>query len=122
MYYRAEVRLTAADVGKRIVLRWRRPASGGRDEEADGLGVLEAVGLEYRTTAVSRDCSLWRRLLCGDLVFAGESAEDLFSPDPVLGEVDLRWPGVSLTRCELAKGAVRPGGVVVQDVFGQHLA
>ena len=43
MYYRAEVRLTVADVGKRIVLRWRRPASGGRDEVADVLGMLEAA-------------------------------------------------------------------------------
>lgn len=41
--YRAEVRLTVADVGKRIVLRWRRPASGGRDEVADVLGMLEAA-------------------------------------------------------------------------------
>ena len=43
LYYRAEVRLTVADVGKRIVLRWRRPASGGRDEVADVLGMLEAA-------------------------------------------------------------------------------
>ena len=61
-------------------------------------------------------------LSSGDLVLARESAEDLFSPDPVLGEVELRWPGVSLVRCELAKGAVRPGDVVMQEVFGQHLA
>jgi len=46
----------------------------------------------------------------------------LFSSDPVLGEVDLRWPGVSLVRCELTKGAVRPGGVVMHEVFSQHLA
>ena len=51
-----------------------------------------------------------------------ESAEDLFSADPVLGEVDLRWPGVSLSRCELAEGTVRPGGVVVAQVLGQHPA
>ncbi|HCU96484.1 MAG TPA: hypothetical protein DHU96_28705 [Actinobacteria bacterium] len=36
----------------------------------------------------------------GDLVFVREPAEDLFSADPVLGEVDLRWPGGSLSRCE----------------------
>jgi hypothetical protein len=36
-----------------------------------------------------------------------ESAEDLFSVDPVLGEVDLRWPGAGLSRRELAEGAVR---------------
>src|ERR1017187_3684681 len=58
----------------------------------------------------------------GDLVFVCESAGDLFSSDPVLGEVDLRWPGVSLSRCELAEGTVRPAGVVVQQVFGQHPA
>ena len=51
-----------------------------------------------------------------------EPAEDLFPADPVLGEVDLRWPGGSLSRCELAKGTVRPGRVVVPQVFGQHLA
>ena len=34
------VRLTPADVGQRVVIRWRRPAPGG-DEIADVLGVLE---------------------------------------------------------------------------------
>ena len=58
----------------------------------------------------------------GDLVFVYESAEDLFPVDPVLGEVDLRRPGASLSGCELAEGTVRPGGVVVAQVFGQHLA
>ena len=59
----------------------------------------------------------------GDLVLVRESAEDLFSADPVFGEVGrLRRPGVSLTRCELAEGTVRPGGVVVQQVLGQHLS
>src|ERR1017187_5377663 len=57
----------------------------------------------------------------GDLVFVYESAEDLFPADPVLGEVDLRWPGVGLSRCELAEGTVRPGGVVMPQVFGQSL-
>ena len=46
-----------------------------------------------------------------------KSAEDLFSADPVLGEIDFRgWPGMSLSRGELAEGAVRPGGVVVITV------
>src|SRR6266516_6791781 len=58
----------------------------------------------------------------GDLVLVRETAEDLFPADPVLGEVDLRWPGASLSRCELAKGSVRPGCVVVQQVFGQYSA
>jgi hypothetical protein len=54
----------------------------------------------------------------GDLVFVGESTEDLFPADSMLGEVDLRWPGVSLSRCELAEGAVRAGGVVVPQILG----
>ena len=57
-----------------------------------------------------------------DLVLVRESAEDLFPADPVLGEVDLRWPGAGLSGCELAEGAVRPGGVVMLKVFGQYLA
>jgi hypothetical protein len=52
----------------------------------------------------------------------GESAEDLFSADLVLGEVNLRWLGGSLGWRELAEGTVRPGGVVVPQVLGQHLA
>ena len=41
--YRLEVRLSAADVGSRVVIRWRRPAGDG-DEIADVLGVLAAAG------------------------------------------------------------------------------
>jgi hypothetical protein len=53
----------------------------------------------------------------------GESAGDLFPADRVLSEVDrLRWLGVGLSRCELAEGTVRPGGVVMRQVFGQHPA
>lgn len=40
--YVLELRLTAADVGSRVVIRWRRPASRG-DEIADVLGLLEAA-------------------------------------------------------------------------------
>src|SRR6266705_405486 len=58
----------------------------------------------------------------GDLVLVRESAEDLFSADRVVGEIDFRWPRVSSSRCELAKATVRPGGVVVPQVLGQHLA
>ena len=58
----------------------------------------------------------------GDLVLARKPADDLLSADPVLGEVDLRWPGVSLNRCELAEGTVRLGCVVVAQVPGQHPA
>lgn len=41
--FRLQVRLTGSDVGKRAVIRWRRPAGGSREEIADVLGVLEAA-------------------------------------------------------------------------------
>lgn len=42
MRYCLEVRLSAADVGSRVVIRWRRPAGDG-DEIVDVLGVLAAA-------------------------------------------------------------------------------
>jgi len=47
--YRLEVRLTPGDVGQRVVIRWRRPAPGGRDEIADVLGVLEEADADSFT-------------------------------------------------------------------------
>lgn len=41
MRYRLEVRLTPADVGQRVVIRWRRPAGGDGEVVADVLGILE---------------------------------------------------------------------------------
>jgi hypothetical protein len=49
MRYRLEVRLGQADLGRRVVIRWRRPAAGGGDEVADVLGVLEAADSESFT-------------------------------------------------------------------------
>ena len=46
MHYRLEVHLTTADVGQRVVLRWRRPTAEGDDEVADVLGMLEAADSE----------------------------------------------------------------------------
>ena len=40
--YRLEVRLTPADVGQRVVIRWRRPSPGDGEQIADVLGILEA--------------------------------------------------------------------------------
>ncbi len=40
MPFRLEVRLTAADIGGRVVIRWRRPDEGG-ERVADVLGILE---------------------------------------------------------------------------------
>jgi hypothetical protein len=59
--------------------------------------------------------------LGSDVVLMGESAEDLFAVDPVLGEVDgFGWAGLCLSRGELAEEAMRPGRVVVPQVLGQH--
>jgi hypothetical protein len=44
MRYRYAVRIGPADVGQRVVVRWRRPAAGGGDEVADVVGPLEAAG------------------------------------------------------------------------------
>ncbi len=42
MRYRLEVRIETGDVGRRVVIRWRRPAGNG-EVIADVLGVLEAA-------------------------------------------------------------------------------
>jgi hypothetical protein len=41
MRYRLEVRLTAADVGQRVVIRWRRPGPDDGEQIADVVGILE---------------------------------------------------------------------------------
>jgi hypothetical protein len=41
MRYRLEVRLTPADVGQRVVIRWLRPSPDGGEQIADVLGNLE---------------------------------------------------------------------------------
>jgi len=40
MRYRLEVRLTSADVGKRVVIRWR-PGPADSKQTTDVLGILE---------------------------------------------------------------------------------
>jgi N-acetylglutamate synthase len=49
MPFRLEVRLTLADVGKRVVIRWRRPGPGDSEQIADVLGVLEQADSESFT-------------------------------------------------------------------------
>jgi predicted ester cyclase len=41
--YRYVVRISEADVGQRVVVRWRRPVVAGPDEVADALGILESA-------------------------------------------------------------------------------
>lgn len=71
MRYRMVVRITPADVGKRVVIRWRRPGPGDGDEIADVLGILEeADALSF--TVRTRDGKLVvipaERALAGKLV------------------------------------------------------
>ena len=53
MRYRLEVRLTPADVGRRVVIRWRRPSPGAGDEIADVLGILEGADADSFTVRTS---------------------------------------------------------------------
>jgi hypothetical protein len=39
--YWLQVRLTPADVGRRVVIRWRRPSPDNGEVIADVLGILE---------------------------------------------------------------------------------
>lgn len=50
-----EVRLTDADVGRRVVIRWRRPAADGGEEIADVIGVLEAADAASFTVRKASD-------------------------------------------------------------------
>jgi hypothetical protein len=47
MRYRLEVRLTTADVGQRVVIRWRRPGPDDSEQIADVLGILERADAGY---------------------------------------------------------------------------
>jgi hypothetical protein len=71
MRYRYVVRITPADVGKRVVIRWRRPGPGDDEQIADVLGILEEA--DARTFTVrTRDGKLVvipvERALAGKLV------------------------------------------------------
>jgi hypothetical protein len=71
MRYRLELRLTAADIGERVVLRWRRPAEGGGEEVADVLGILEAADHDSFTVRKSSGEVVvipWERALGGKTV------------------------------------------------------
>jgi hypothetical protein len=85
--------------------RSRKPAASGPATPVAKLSSLGSNTRSGRWPASSRNSV---GLSCCDLVLVCESAEDLSPADPVLGEVDLRWPGAGLSGCELAEGAVRP--------------
>jgi len=47
MRFRLEIRLTPADIGQRVVIRWRRPGPDSREQVADVLGILEEHDPEF---------------------------------------------------------------------------
>jgi len=53
MRYRLEVRLAPADVGRRVVVRWRRPGPDGGEQIADVLGILEEHDADSFTVRTS---------------------------------------------------------------------
>jgi hypothetical protein len=98
-------------------------SQGRSGAEAAAGRAPDPVGLEYTVRVVTCVSRSFQDCQAAILVLVRESAEDLFSADLVLGQIDyLRRPGVSLSRRELAEGTVRQGGVVLQQVLGQHLS
>jgi hypothetical protein len=57
MRYRLEVRLTPADVGQRVVIRWR-PGPEGSTQMTDVLGILEEADDQSFTVRRTRDGQL----------------------------------------------------------------
>jgi hypothetical protein len=47
MRYRLEVRITAADVGKRVTIRWRPAELDGSKLMTDVLGILEEADEQF---------------------------------------------------------------------------
>ena len=57
MRYRLEVWLTAADIGQRVVIRWR-PGPEGSTQMTDVLGILERADDQSFTIRRTRDETL----------------------------------------------------------------
>jgi hypothetical protein len=58
MRYRLEVRLTAANIGERVVIRWRPPSPAGSRQLADVLGILEEADDQFFKVRRTRDQQL----------------------------------------------------------------
>ena len=72
MSYRLEVRLTAADIGERVVIRWRPPGPADSRQMADVLGILEEADDQFFKVRRTRDGQLMviprTRALAGKVV------------------------------------------------------
>jgi hypothetical protein len=58
MRYRLEVRLTAADIGKRVAIRWRPPELDDSKQMTDVLGILEEADDQFFSVRRGRDGQL----------------------------------------------------------------
>jgi hypothetical protein len=58
MWYRLEVRVTAADVGKRVTIRWRPAEMDGTKLMTDVLGILEEADDQFFKVRRGRDGQL----------------------------------------------------------------
>jgi N-acetylglutamate synthase len=58
MRYRLEVQVTAADVGKRVTIRWRPPELDGGKLMTDVLGILEDADDDFFKVRRARDGQL----------------------------------------------------------------
>ncbi len=85
MRYRMVVRVTPADVGKRVVIRWRRPGPGDGEQIADVLGILEEADARSFTVR-TRDGTLVvipaDRALAGKLVPPPPARRGRADPEP----------------------------------------
>jgi N-acetylglutamate synthase len=56
--YRLEVRLTPADIGQRVVIRWRPPGPADSKQMTDVLGILERADDQSFAVRRTRDGQL----------------------------------------------------------------
>jgi hypothetical protein len=85
MRYRYVVRITPADVGKRVVIRWRRPGPGDGEQIADVLGILEeadAQSFAVRTREGKLVVIPAERALAGKLVPPPPARRPRADPEP----------------------------------------
>ena len=107
MRYRLVVRLTAADVGKRVVIRWRRPRPDGGEQIADVLGILEehdAQSFAVRTRDGTLVVVPTGRALAGKVVPPPPSARAVPAPSPP----DRRPHGRGMATSPLPAGGCSP--------------
>ena len=58
MRYRLEVRLSAANIGERVVIRWRPPGPAEGTQMTDVRGILEEADEEFFKVRRTRDGQL----------------------------------------------------------------